>query len=293
MKVFGPVFCVLLFLLPISSLSLNVFGQSRRSTSPESMTDEELSKVAETEKIRAINRALRNPEPYEKHVVGNIQKIDCGNGIKFTVTAGGDTFTLESKHFDSIALNAFVPMSKNSLVGCETDVSAIAAVITYKMRTTSNGSTPGEIRAIEFVPPGFRLMSQEEMNRSFAIDPSDKITDPKEQAAIIRGIRQTLYRPKEGETQQLGYLDKIECGSNARYYVIKVVAKTYRLLGGTPETVPIRLFTRELEGMQFGCAMQPIDVPLVFIFREKPDPGSGSDGEIVSLEFVPRGFSLN
>jgi hypothetical protein len=55
----------------------------------------------------------------------------------------------------------------------------------------------------------------------------------------------------------------------------------------------IRLFTRELEGMQFGCAMKPIEIPAVFIYKPGGDQKLKADGEIVSLEFVPRGFTLN
>jgi len=291
MKACSPIFCALLLLFTIFSLSLCVAGQPRRNN-PENMTDEELTKEAETEKMRAINRALRKPEASEKRVVGNLQKIDCRKGIVFSVATDDESFTLESKDFDGLILNAFVPMSGNSLVGCESDVSAIRAVIAYKERTNPNGTPRGDLVSIEFVPPDFRIMTKEEMSKSFAIDPSAQITDTKEQQAIMRAIRQALYQPKEGEARKIGYLDRIECTNSGRYYVMRVVAKTYRLVGGSPETMPIRLFTRELEGMQFGCKMQPINVPVVFIFREKPDSRSGFDGEIVSLEFVPRGFSL-
>ena len=268
-------------------------GQARRGNDPATMTDEELTREVELEKLRAINRALRKTEAAETRVIGSIQKIDCRNGIVFTVKTDNETFALASKNFDSLILNAFVPTTGTSLVGCEADVSSIRAVITYNERSVPNGTVRGDLISIEFVPPGFRILSKEEMTKSFAIDPSTQITDSKEQEAIIRSIRQALYQPKHGETRMLGYLDRIECSNSERYYVIRMVAKTYRLAGGAPETMPIRLFTRELEGMQFGCRMQPIDVPVVFIYRDTPDSKSGSDGEIISLEFVPRGFTLD
>ena len=268
-------------------------GQARRGNDPATMTDEELTREVELEKLRAINRALRKTEGAETRVIGSIQGIDCRKGIVFTVKTDNETFTFASKNFDSLILNAFVPMTGTSLVGCDADVSSIRAVITYNVRSVPDGAVRGDLVAIEFVPPGFRIMGKDEINKSFAIDPSSQITDRKEQEAIMRVIKQALYQPKPGETRMLGYLDRIECSKSERFYVIRMVAKTYRLVGGTPETMPIRLFTRELEGMQFGCRMQPIDVPVVFTYRDTPNSKSGSDGEIVSLEFVPRGFTLD
>jgi hypothetical protein len=286
-----PIVFSVFLLLAVTTL---ISGQTRRTNNPETMTDEELTREAELEKLRAINRALRKPDMSEKRVIGNLQKIDCRKGIVFTVKTDSETFALESRDFDSLLLNAFVPMSGTSLVGCEADVSTVRSVMTYKEKTSAGSSARGDLISIEFVPANFRLMSKEEMAKSFAIDPTAQITDKKEQDAITRSIRRALYQPAEGEARKLGYLDRIECTSQGRYYVIRVLAKTYRLFTKSPPSaMPIRLFTRELEGMQYGCTMQPIDVPVVFIYKENLEPKLESDGEIVSIEFVPRGFSLD
>lgn len=293
MRACSSLLCTFLLLFAICSFFSAAAGQTHRGKSSESMTDKELTEEAELEKIRAINKALRQPDPSEKRVIGNLQKIDCKKGIAFTVKTDSETFALASKDFDSLVLNAFVPMAGNSSVGCELDVSMAQALITYKERPVLDGKIRGDLVSIEFVPPGFRIMSQDEMNKSFAIDPSAQVLDGKEQEAIVRGIRRALYQPKEGETRKLGYLAKIECKNNGRNFVINVVAKSYRLFSPSPDAVPIRLFTRELQGMQFGCLMDPIDVPVVFIYKENSDLKTGSDGELVSLDFVPRGFTLD
>ena len=63
------------------------------------MTEEELSKEAELEGLRTINKALRKPDQSEKRVIGYLQKIDCKNGVVFNVKTDTEAFSLSSKDF--------------------------------------------------------------------------------------------------------------------------------------------------------------------------------------------------
>jgi tetratricopeptide (TPR) repeat protein len=263
-----------------------------RRTGGTSMTDEELTKEADLERLRSINKALRRPESSEKRVIGYVQKIDCKGGIILAVKTDAETFALASKDFDSVSLNAFVPMTGDSTVGCDADISAIRAVITYKERE-GKSNIRGDVAAIEFVPKDFRLMGEDELNKSIAIEPSNDRLEGAAAAAITRAIKQALRQPQAGETREFGYVEKIECTSKGSFFNMRTASRTFKLFNSSPAAMQIRLFTRELEGMEFGCAMKSIEIPAVFIYKENADAKSKSDGEIVSLEFVPRSFKLD
>jgi hypothetical protein len=256
------------------------------------MSDEELTRETEIEYLRTINRALRKTAPSEKRVIGEIQKIECGKGIVFTVKTDNANINLTSKDFLSLQLNAFVPMSGNSTVGCDADLSKVEAVVTYRERSAANGRVTGDIVAIEFVPKSFRILSADEMNRSIAFEPNSSVTDISDRAAILRAISKALLVPEPWQKREIGYLEKIDCRSEGSFFHLRTNEKDLTLFSRSQTDVKTRLFTRELEGKQFGCEMQPIDIPVVFIFNEKADTKTRADGELFSLEFVPRDLIL-
>ena len=270
-----------------SGPSESIRGDGRRAS------DEELTREAKTEGLRSINRALRKPDRSENRVIGYLQNIDCKAGIVFKVKTDSETFALATKSFDTVALNSFVPLPPNSSVGCEVDMSAVKAVITFVERASQTGNVRGDIVSVEFVPVDFHIMSADELNKSIAIEPSIQLQDKEERAAIMRAIREALSQPGAGEKRELGYLEKIDCASGGRYFQMRTATEVLRLFNSSSAAVEIRLFTRELEGKQFGCTMSPINVPAVFIYKENTDTRKGSAGEIVSIEFVPRSFTLN
>lgn len=286
---FGDLFLLLVFF----SLSVPASGQTRRANDARTLSDDELTNDAEFEKLRSINIALRKPASSEKRVLGSLQRIDCRNIVEFTVKTDTELFNLKSLDFGSLFLNAFVPMSGNGAVGCDSDVSAVKALITYKEIPAAMGITRGDITAIEFVPKDFRILTQDEIDHSRAIAPTNASFKGRDAADVARAIRQALTQPKEGEKWGYGYLEAIDCTSRGRFFHIRTAVRPMTLFNGSPANLQIRLFTTELEGLQFGCAMKPIIVPAVFIYRENADPKLQADGEIVSLEFVPKSFPID
>ena len=90
----------------------------------------------------------------------------------------------------------------------------------------------------------------------------------------------------------MGFLQKIECTANGVFYNFKAGDQTFRLLTKNPQAVPVRLFTRDLEGLKFGCSITPMDTPAIFIYADRPDEKAKVTGEIVSIDFVPKTFVL-
>ncbi len=106
-------------------------------------------------------------------------------------------------------------------------------------------------------------------------------------------MKDALRAPIAGETREMGFLEKIECSGKGNFFHIRTSSKTLRLSNSSPQTLSIRVFVPDLGGVQFGCGIKPIEFPAVFIYTGKPNAKSKTDGEIVSLEFMPKSFILD
>jgi hypothetical protein len=106
-------------------------------------------------------------------------------------------------------------------------------------------------------------------------------------------MRAALREPGEGEKRELGYLDKIECTGKGEFLLMHTAAGTFRLVNLSKGSLPIKVFTPDLAGIRFGCAVKPIEYPVVFVYKDVPDAKLKTQGEIVSLDFVPKSFTLN
>ena len=278
---------------------------------------EQLAKLSEEANIRSINDALRKPGPEDKRVIGIIQKIECkGSAITYTVKTDSETFALTSKDFDALAVNSFVQEANTLTIGCGENLSGLTAVITYKDKTIPKTAWRGDLLGLEFIPKNFRLMTDQELAAPMIIAPTPdgspgteitsnqspqtleppRGTEDREamrRQAMMAGIRSALREPQADEKRELAYLDKIECTSKGVYLHMRTETQTLKLLNVSPRTLPIRMFTRDLEGLQLGCAIKPVEVPAVVIYTLKPDAKSKTAGEVVSLDFVPKSFTLN
>lgn len=266
-------------------------------------SEEELAKRQSDANLRSINASLRRPEAGEQRVIGRIQKIECRAGsIFYPVKAGEESFTLTSKDFQRVTLNAFDPGVADMNVGCSTDLSALNAVITF--RPMPSGKTRGEMAAIEFVPVDFRLMSEEEARHSPVIiyqqppppprrsDAGPVDIEARRRELMANSIREALQKPVEGQKRETGFLEKIECSGKAAYFHLRTPTRTLRLLAPAPGSMKIIYYTPDLSGLELGCTLEPVEFPAIFVYWDKPDQKAKTTGEIVSLEFVPKSFVL-
>ncbi len=260
--------------------------------------------------LRTINRALRKPRPDEMRTIGSVQKIDCKTRpLTFTIKTPTETFSLNSPDFESLTLNAFIPEANQAQVGCDENMSAFHAVITYKPATGSKNSARGELVAIEFVNADFRFLmpsddrvaisrreneTLESLSGTLLNPPPAKTPEgeARQRDLIMRTLNDGLRKPAEGQKREVGYLEKIECTPKGAFFIIKTPSKTLRLLNLNPQSLKIGVYAPDLAEMQFGCAIKPVEFPAVFIFVDKSDAKTKSDGEIISIEFVPKSFVL-
>lgn len=268
-------------------------------------SDAEMAKLEETERIRSMNESLRIPAEGEKRVIGNIEKIDCKKRpITFLIKTPDESFSLAGRDFASLSLISIDPAATNAELGCDANVSRFRALISYKDLVPPKLGIRGEIVAVEFVPANFRLMSDDEMRQATLLvwdmeSPkrtnkisSDEEIDARRQEAILKGIKENLRKPAQGEKRDQGYLEKVECTDKGAFFYFRTDARTIKLLNPPSQQPNIVLYTADLAGAQFGCGMKPLEFPAVFVYSTAPDLRVKSDGTIVSIEIVPRSFVL-
>jgi tetratricopeptide (TPR) repeat protein len=287
------------------------------------ISEEEVARATKAAELQSINHALRSPQTGEKRFVGAVVRIDCSRRpIAFTVRNGGDNFVLTSADFNSVTLQAFDKDTSGLQVGCEAKLAPFTAVISYKegAPTLNNKGARGEIVAIEFVPDDFQLLSaaetaddehprlvrrtgagndtppssksgrETEQDQQSQSAPNDRQSEHRD--AIRQAMRSALRKPAEGEKREVAFLDKIDCGSKGNFFVFHNAAGTLRLVNDKPENLHITMFTRDLEGLQIGCTLKPVEYPGVIVYKVSADPKSKIQGTILSIEFMPKDFTL-
>ncbi|MFL6374353.1 MAG: hypothetical protein ACJ73D_06795, partial [Pyrinomonadaceae bacterium] len=120
--------------------------------------------------------------------------------------------------------------------------------------------------------------------------PVDEKTAQRE--AMRQAMRSALRQPAEGEKRELAYLDKIDCGTKGNYFVFHNSTGTLRLLNDKPENLHIVMYTHDLEGLQIGCTLKPVEYPAVIIYRASADAKGKAQGTILSIDFMPKDFTL-
>ncbi len=260
--------------------------------------------------LRAINRALRKTGDGETHVIGSIQRIDCHTRpLVFTVKTPTETFTVTTSDFDSLSLRAYTPDANKIQIGCDQGLAAFNAVITYKKNAVPKGNARGDLISIEFVDKNFHFVDTHEppsLTKRTAANTgteSGTLNDPpplksadaeaQRRAMMLRALGEGLKKPGNGQKREMGYLEKIECSNKGYSFIFRTASKTFRLRTSGPNSLAIGVYVPDLNGMEFGCAIKPIEFPAVFIYTDKPDGKTKTDGEIVSLEFVPKSFVLD
>lgn len=260
-------------------------------------TEAEIAKIEEENKINAMNRTLVGLKSGEKRAVGTIEKVACIKGeVFYTVKTDTETFQLTSKDFSALELSAMIDEAQSMEFGCGAQVANFRAVLTFRPAANA-AKTRGSLLAIAFVPQFFRLKTEEELNQAREIVLLEEAPEPtpenkaemenRRRAAMLEGIRQSLRTPLAGETRALGVIEKIECSGTSIIFVTRIGGQLLKLRAKSPQDVKMMSFTSEVTGMQFGCGAKP--PPLTAVVTYRP---TEKDGEMISIEYVPKSFTL-
>ncbi len=277
-------------------------------------TDAEIAQQQAMEHLRSVNDALRIPLDGEQRLLGRIEKIDCKKRpILFTIRSADEVISLTSKDFESLILNALDPAANRFDVGCDARIGIFYVLVTYRPINVAKSSVRGELVGLEFVPDNFRFLTREEMQSGTLViydeeEPSAlaRTIDPppllaaneeeflaKRRELLWQAIANAIRKPRESEKRDMGFLEKVECTNKSAYFYIRTVERTFKLLSQPSQPPAIVFFTPDLQGVQIGCNSKSIEFPAVFIYNLKPDNKTKTDGEIVSLEFVPKSYNLD
>ena len=269
-------------------------------------TAEVIARAERTFEINTINQGLRKMPPGETRVLGSVQKIECNGGsVFYFAKSNGESFTLTSKDFEGVMLMAFISnWNLDFQVGCNADLSAFNAVISYRPLPAGKGKPKGEITSIEFVPPYFEFVDVKETKAperpALASNPRQNSAtqeSTEEQRRTIRReqayarIRASLNELAEGQARGLGYIENLECTAKGSFFNIKSGDRIVKVAIPAGSQPTLRSFT-DVDQLQITCGMKAVDIPVVFTYKIAPDKKSKSDGEIVSIDFVPAGFTL-
>jgi hypothetical protein len=295
----------------------------RKRQQEKPMSEEEIAKSAEEANNRSINEALRPPQAGEKRQLGYIDKIECkGAAITYQLHSTDTQLALTSKDFQNLAVTSYAAGADTVTVGCGTNMSTLYALITFKEPVTAKPGAKGEIVSIEFVPKTFRLLTEAEMNSpkkerltvKEAVETATPVKSSSEpppanesrsswgppnnveqsmRDAMLNNIRSNIREPGAGEKREMAYLQKIECTNKGVFFNMKTATSVLRLFDPKPESLPIRVFTPDLSGVEIGCNASIMDFPAVIIYTDKSDSKLKSAGTILTVDFVPKSFTLN
>lgn len=253
---------------------------SARGDSPvTALGDEAAERAVE---VIAINRAMRKPAPDEKRILGNVTRIECkGGAVYYSVKTPKEEMTLTSKDFRGVTLGSFITTWKEGTqVGCNADLAAYSAVISFKPLPGEKGKSKGEVTAIEFVPNYFRIIE-------------DAGAEPEipAQSGLYASISVALRKPADGELRELGFIEELECGAKGTFIYLRTGDRTVKL--SVSPTSPVQLRSISVPNPpNLICGIKRVDVPVVFIYRVIPGDKSKSEGEIIAMDFVPKDFRL-
>lgn len=100
-----------------------------------------------------------------------------------------------------------------------------------------------------------------------------------------------IRKPGVGESQERGLLERVDCNGNVATFVVKVGARTLKLRTANFNAVQYRTYAPEVSGDITCGARNPANA-VVVTFRPTKDSRAKFDGEVISVEFVPKDFEL-
>ena len=281
------------------------------------LSEEEVEKLKQAAAIRSINEALRQPESGENRALGYIEKIECKGGlITYQIRTETGPVSLTSRDFQGVFVTSFVPAADGVNFGCGANVSTLYSLLTFR-EAGPKAASKGILTSVEFVPKDFHLMTSQEMATATVPRPTvtqeilevptvERSSPPppsREQSVepagdsmremMMNNIRQNIHVPGTGEKREMAFLQKVECTQKGIFFNMKMANTLLRLFNPTPESLPIKVFTPDLGGVRLECNASILDFPAVVIYTDKPDSKLKSAGTILSLDFVPKSFTLN
>ncbi|MGI9054774.1 MAG: tetratricopeptide repeat protein, partial [Pyrinomonadaceae bacterium] len=107
---------------------------------------------------------------------------------------------------------------------------------------------------------------------------------------ILDGLNRSIEKPKDGEKQVVGYLEKIACPNGTVVYSVKTETEMMTLASKDFLSLNLVSLTPEAENYQIGCDANVKNAPAVITYRPAANPKSKSKGDVTAIYFVPKNF---
>lgn len=237
------------------------------------------------------NKQLEKLKAGEKRIVGYTQKVEClRGGIKYSIKTENGIVFLRSKDFQELDLLSLTENANNALISCNADMREFKTVFTFIPGSNRQLKTSGNLVAMAYVSDLFQLKTREGLAAAKRIQIID---EDAENAAKLKALEGYLRKPQVGEKRIIGTVEKIECHKKSMFFRVNVEGKLMRFRTDSPETLRIRIFTSDANAIEIGCGAKPSGAKSVITYRPNEKPSKKSNGEAVSVEFVPQDFQLN
>ena len=268
------------------------------------MSEEDAAKYALAIRNFGITEQLKKPGPDSESAIGNLRKITCANkAVQYTFFTNGKEIRLVSKDVQALELITYLPDAGKSF-GCDSDFSTIKAYIVF-LKPAKPGSDK-VLKAVTFLPDDFEIVDKmpgSVVETTPDVTGSEASTDdqaPKLMrnygAAELDAIRQNLRKPEPDEIRVIGTIQKLVCTSSGDP-TLHFQPRSGTLLQLTVSMAvqpQITIFTRDSSPRVFDCNLAGGDVPAIITYRKTADQSRPSTaGQVVSIEFVPEGLTLN
>jgi Protein of unknown function (DUF1570) len=115
-----------------------------------------------------------------------------------------------------------------------------------------------------------------------------KINEENENNEVNRGIE----RPKTGETQVVGFIEKITCVKGVVNYGVKTETGLLNLTSKDFNELKMINFSTENENAQIGCDTSLKNLLTVLTYQENKNAKIKSNGTLSAIYFVPKTFKL-
>jgi tetratricopeptide (TPR) repeat protein len=108
--------------------------------------------------------------------------------------------------------------------------------------------------------------------------------------AITEAINQALRQPQEGEVRVRGQLLRIDCG-NEIYFSVQTEGRALKLTTKKFEAIKFTSYLPDFAS-EITCGVRkPVD-DVVIVYKPLPNAKGKAEGEVISVEFVPKDFKL-
>ncbi|HVQ57038.1 MAG TPA: tetratricopeptide repeat protein [Pyrinomonadaceae bacterium] len=108
----------------------------------------------------------------------------------------------------------------------------------------------------------------------------------------ISNLNRLIPRPKAGEGQVVGSIERIGCSNDSIQFSIAAAGNALRLTSANFDDLSVKVLLDGTHSFTFRCNAQFRDILAVFVFAPNQRPTPYSDGVLRSIAFVPKTFKL-